>query len=145
MVAPVAVFRDVVDYDMLTTLTDFVTNGRFYFQLATRLETEVNGIQHAAGDPTVFGHASDGCKSHAGDATYYFQDRGDRSDAIYAFHVGAKIGSGVLWQQLKEYAIRRPGDPKDWMRSFAARSVAFRNPAAVIGGIEKMGEFESVG
>ena len=56
MIAPGLLFRDVVDDHGLLALPDFVTDRGLDLQFATRLQSEVDFIKHATGDPTILGH-----------------------------------------------------------------------------------------
>jgi|GEM_PF-1877238 len=81
----------VIDDDRLPALPDFMADRAFNLQLATRLQTKVDFVKHAAGDPAVLSHAGDCGEPHPGCTAHNVKDRGHRFYAVHALNIGLKI------------------------------------------------------
>jgi len=85
------VFRDLVDDNGLTALADFMTDRRLDLQFATRLQAEINLIEHTASDPASLGYAGDRSETHPGCAAHDIKDGWNSLDFANAFDTGLEI------------------------------------------------------
>lgn len=92
MIPIFGIFGNIVDGDGRSVLPDFMADRRFDFQLTARLQTETDFVLDGTADPPVFGHASDGGKTHAGRAAEDFEDRGDGLDLLDQENIVGKVG-----------------------------------------------------
>jgi hypothetical protein len=86
VVAPIRFLCDVFDDDGLAALTDFVADGCRDFEFAARLQTEVDAIKNAAGQPAIGCDACNGRESHSSSFTDNFEDGWNRSDFTDGLH-----------------------------------------------------------
>ena len=91
MQTPDGVFGDIINNDRLAALADFMADCGFNPKLTSRLQPEVDFIEHAAGNPAILGHTRHSRKPHPRGAAHYIEDRWNGFYATYAVDIGLKV------------------------------------------------------
>ena len=89
--AKILIRADVVDCHRQPGATDFVADGRFDLEFATRLQSERDIVTHGTRDPPVFGHTRNGREAHACDPAHHIEHGRNHVDPRNRSNVSLQI------------------------------------------------------
>ena len=122
------VFGHMVDDDRLAALPDFVANRALDLEFPARLQSEIDVVAHAAGDPAILGDPGDRGEAHPGRATHDVEDRRDRLDGAdsgnilcerFAHRGVTGVRRLICWRIISRSLCRGAGakikEKRDWL------------------------------
>mgnify|MGYP003627876046 CR=1 FL=1 len=91
MIAIVSVFADMIDNHFLPAGAYLMAQRGFHIQLIARCQTEMDVVEHFAGDPAILGDTRHGGKAHAGGLADNVEDGRDGGNASDGVNICLKI------------------------------------------------------